>query len=226
MSYPAGTIPRNRFSPSLEKTARFTTMGGATLQRATRRIVIITSLGKRYEGNIDLPSLNFRTSDLLNSSTVYWKQPSRKYLENSIMLSNVNLSFNGNKEYRKFDLIQIRIPEIVVFFDSLGISGYHCEKMRAANLQLGSSDSARNVHIITSKISNSFYTVSGTIHGAARQKMNRLFVPVSDAVIAEVRLDESSDFKENPVDLPNSFLGINTRYIEALSEEPGFLTAG
>jgi len=201
--------------------ARFTTMGGAVLHRATRRVVIITSLGKRYEGDIDLPSQNFRTSDLFNSSSVYWKQPARKYLEDSIMMSNVTLTFNGQKEYKKFDLIQIRIPEMVVFFDNLEISGHSSEKMRAASLQNEVAGGIRKVHIITSRISNSFYTISGTIHGAARQKMNRIFVPVSNSVIAEVKLDEGSEYKERFIDLPNNFLGINTKFIEAISDEPG-----
>ena len=43
-----------------------------------RRIVLVTSLGKKYVGNVDIPNTSLRTTDLLNSNSVFWKDPSER----------------------------------------------------------------------------------------------------------------------------------------------------
>ena len=56
-----------------------------------RKLVIVTSLGKRYSGKVDLPNASFRTTDLLNSVNVFWKNPNEKCFDNAILMRDVKL---------------------------------------------------------------------------------------------------------------------------------------
>lgn len=51
-----------------------------------RKVAIVTSLGKRYSGMIDVPSAAFRTTDLFNSANVFWRNPNEKCYNNAILM--------------------------------------------------------------------------------------------------------------------------------------------
>ena len=49
---------------------------------AQRREIIVFTPGKQYSGEVDIPSPDFRTTDLLNSANLYWKDPAEKNFKN------------------------------------------------------------------------------------------------------------------------------------------------
>jgi hypothetical protein len=71
-----------------------------------RKIAFVTSLGKKYSGLVDIPNPNFRTTDLLNSSNIYWKNPNEKCYDNALMMYDVTLYLiNESKESSTFPII-------------------------------------------------------------------------------------------------------------------------
>ena len=72
-----------------------------------RKLAVVTSLGKRYSGLVDVPNSNFRTTDLLNSSFTYWKNPNEKCYDNAILMHDAKLFLDDTSVYRQFDKIQI-----------------------------------------------------------------------------------------------------------------------
>ena len=56
-----------------------------------RKVAIVTFLGKKYSGYVDVPNANFRTTDLLNSANIYWKNPNER--DNLRIWTGVSLSF-------------------------------------------------------------------------------------------------------------------------------------
>ena len=99
-----------------------------------RKLAIVTSLGKRYSGMIDIPSSNFRTSDLLNSANVFWKNPNEKCYDNAILMYDARLFLDDTAVYRHFDKIQIKLSEIFYFYDEVSILGDEMEKKRASTI--------------------------------------------------------------------------------------------
>jgi hypothetical protein len=56
-----------------------------------RKVAIVTSLGKKYSGLIDIPNAALRTTDLLNSSNLFWKNPNEKCYDNAILMYDAKL---------------------------------------------------------------------------------------------------------------------------------------
>ena len=71
-----------------------------------RKVVIVASSGKKYSGLIDIPNASLRTTDLLNSTNIFWKNPNEKCFENAILMYDVSLMFSDAAIYRKFDKLQ------------------------------------------------------------------------------------------------------------------------
>ena len=79
------------------------------MEAKQRKVAVITSLGKKYSGTVDVPNENFRTTDLFNSSNIFWRNPNLKCYDNAIFMSDVQLFLNDATVYKKFDSIQIKL---------------------------------------------------------------------------------------------------------------------
>ena len=84
-----------------------------------RKVAIITSLGKKYSGLIDIPNDTFRTTDLFNSSHIYWKDPNKKCYDDTILMNDVRLFIDNKAVYKSFDTIQIKRSEIIYLYDDI-----------------------------------------------------------------------------------------------------------
>ena len=78
-------------------------------------------MGKTYSGMIDVPNEHLRTTDLLNSSNLFWKDPNEKCLDDAILLYDAQLLLDGSAVYKRFDKVQIKLPEIIFFYDDYEI---------------------------------------------------------------------------------------------------------
>ena len=97
-----------------------------------RKLAIVTSLGKKYSGMVDVPGETFRTTDLLNSANIFWKSPNLKCYDNAIFMSDVRLFLDDKAMYKKFDFIQIKLSDIIYFYDDIEVIGDEMEKKRAS----------------------------------------------------------------------------------------------
>lgn len=180
-----------------------------------RKIVLATSFGKRYRGTVDIPYATFRTTDLLNASTVFWKNPNEKLLNDAILMYDVELSIDGGESYKKFDNLQVRLAEIVFFYDELDEVGNPADRLRAIAMREKAHEQGHTIHIISSMAGNAFYVITGTFYGLFKQKSHHEFIPLSDATVVEITRN-ADQLIEREINLPHEFLGVSTHHIESL----------
>jgi hypothetical protein len=179
-----------------------------------RKVVIVTSMGKKFSGYIYVPNATLRTTDLLNSPNVYWKDPSEKCFENAIQIHDVQLMVDDSTVCAKFDKIQVKLAEVIYFYDDQATLGDEKEKLRATAMVKKTHESEQHVRIITTEVSNSFYSIKGTFYGLFKKKSNDKFIPITDVSITEIYKKENKWFQK-AIELPHNFICISTSHIEA-----------
>jgi len=180
-----------------------------------RKVVLVTSLGKKYFGNIDIPNATFRTTDLFNSNSIYWRNPSEKCFENAILLYDAQLVIDDSPVRVQFDKIQVKLSEIIYFYDDLLSITDDKEKMRASSMVLKTKEQVQTVSIITTQVANSFYHLTGSFFGLFKKKSNDKFIPLTKVKITEVYNKEEKWFQRE-IDLPHKFICVSTSHIEAV----------
>lgn len=180
-----------------------------------RKVVIVAPLGKIYKGMVDIPNDTFRTTDLFNSSNVYWRDPADKCFDNAILFHDVELLIGGSAICVKFDKIQIKLSEIIYFYDDHAKISDDKEKMRASSMIQKTQEQSQVVEIITKPVSNSFYHLSGVFFGLFKKKSNDRFIPLTDAKLTEI-YKKGDKWFQRIIELPYKFIGVSTYYVEAM----------
>jgi hypothetical protein len=186
------------------------------METAQRKLTVVTSLGKRYSGLVDVPNANYRTTDLFNSAFTYWKNPDEKCFDNSIMMHDARLLLDDTSVYRQYDKIQIRISEIFLFYDDEPTVGDQSEKKRASTVAKRTQESAQEINIITHHVAGSFYDITGKFFGVFRQRAKDKFVPLTQANIAEIYKKQDKWMKKTVV-LPHQFICVSNDHIESVT---------
>ena len=179
-----------------------------------RREIIVFTPGKQYSGEVDIPSADFRTTDLLNSANLYWKDPAEKNFNDVLLMFNVTLSIDGIQEFHKFDRVQIRQPNIIFFYDNFTGLGSAKEKKRADTLKEKTNEEKKTIHLITKVRVNSFFEIKGTFYGLFKSKSTQKYIPLNDAVIHEI-IKQPDKWMKRKIQLANNFIGVNTSYVES-----------
>lgn len=182
----------------------------------TRRTITIFTPGKIYSGEIDVPNALLRTTDLLNSANLYWKDPAYKSFTDGLLMYNVVLSIDGIENYQTFKSIQIRQPNIIFFYDDFTGLGSSEEKARADKLKEITREETKTIHLITKARVNSFFDMQGTFHGLFKNKSNQKYIPLSDVIMHEI-IRQQDKWVKRRVKLANNFICVNSSYIEASS---------
>ncbi len=182
--------------------------------KGERREIVVFTPGKQYSGEVDIPNGEFRTTDLLNSASLFWKDPSEKNFDDVLLMFNVIVSIEGIKEFQKFDRVQIRQPNIIFFYDHLTTLGNAEEKMRATALREKTLEEEKTIHLITKVRVNSFFEITGSFYGLFKSKSNQKYIPLSDVVIYEV-IKQPDKWLKKQIQLANNFIGVSTNHIEA-----------
>ena len=180
-----------------------------------RRVVVVTSLGKLYKGLVDIPNDSYRTTDLFNSANLYWKNPQEKCFENGFLMRDVELIIGGAAIRVKFDNIQIKLSEVIYFYDDQEKISDDKELVRATTMIQKTKEEAQSVDIITRQVAHSFYHLTGTFFGLFKKKTNDKFIPLTNVKLIEICCKGDKWF-QRPIELPHKFIGVSTQYIEAL----------
>ena len=183
-----------------------------------RRKVTVFTPGKRYVGEVEVPNASLRTTDLLNSSTLFWHDPTHKTFNDALLMFNVTISIDGITEFQKFDQIQIRQPNIIFYNDDCSDMGSEIEKKRVDTLKKNSNEKDQRIHLITRVRVNSFFDIQGSFYGLFKSKAIHKYIPLSNAVVFEI-VKQQDKWVKRRIELVNDFLGINTSYIEALESK-------
>lgn len=182
--------------------------------KAVNRKITVFTPGKQYSGEIDIPNPDLRTTDLMNSSNLFWKNPAEKSFDDALLLYNVTLSIDGIHEFQKFDRVQIRLPSIIFFYDEYTNLGSNEEKKRADTLMKKTNEEKKIIHLITKVRFNSFFDIKGSFYGLFKSKSNHKYIPLTDAVMYEI-VRQQGKWVKKKIQLTNNFIGVNTSYIES-----------
>jgi len=182
----------------------------------TQRAVTIFTPGKTYEGFIDVPNDSLRTIDIFNSNILYWKDPAEKSFDDALLVNDATVTLEGNTRLAKLSRVQVRLVDVLFFFDSLSDSGDRMEKIRAATLKSRSGEETSSVKIITHLRGDAFYYISGIFYGLFKSKSKQRYIPLTQPSITAV-LRVADGWQKKKIALPSSFVGVSTSHIEACS---------
>lgn len=181
-----------------------------------RKVAVVTSLGRKYSGLIDIPNATLRTTDLFNSSNIFWKNPNEKCFENAILMYDTSLTFDDSAMYREFEKIQLKLLEVFYFYDDFKTIGDEKEKKRAATMISKTQEKLQRVNIITRAVATSFYDIQGNFYGLFKKKSHDKFIPLTDVQMTRIYKKEGKWFKKE-VTLPHNFICISTNHIESVT---------
>lgn len=186
------------------------------METAERKIAIITSLGKKYVGMIDIPNENFRTTDLFNSANIYWKHPNMKCYDDAMFMRDVSLLIDEKSVYKKFDTLQVKLSEIIFLYDEILTLHDEMEKKRADAMMNKSEEGGQAVTIITTMVANSFFDISGYFFGMFQKKSKDKFLPLTQASVIEVYKSKGKWFQKKR-EIPHDFICVSNKNIESVT---------
>ncbi len=181
-----------------------------------KREIYLYTPNKMYRGMIDIKSERIRTIDLLNSSNIYWKDPTEKSFTDSILLTDVKVTIQGGQTLASFNKLQLRLSDIIFFSDSLHKTGNSIEKMRARTLSQKSHEKMSTARILTRMRGDTFYLIVGVFHGLFKSKSQQRYFPLTEAKVHEI-LRTGSKWETKEINIGNQFIGLSTNHIEACS---------
>jgi len=181
---------------------------------AIRRRITVFTPGKQYSGEVDVPNIGLRTTDLLNSTTLYWKDPAKKSFNDVLLMFNVILSIEGIQKLYTFNQVQIRQPNIIFFHDDYKELGSSGEKKRAETLKKKVHEEKKTIHLITKVRVSSFFDIKGSFYGLFKGKSVQKYIPLTDVAMFEI-IRQREKWVKKKINLVNNFIGVNTDYIES-----------
>ena len=187
------------------------------MEGMSREIRVFTP-GKVYSGEIHVPNVNLRTTDIFNSANFFWKDPAEKSFNDALLMFNVTVSIDGIRDFKKFDRLQLRQPNVIFFHDNFKDFGSAKEKKRADVLKKKTQEEKRIIHLVTKVRVNSFFDIKGSFYGLFKSKSAQKYIPLNDVVLHEV-VRTQDKWVRRKIQLPNDFVGISTACIETCSFE-------
>ncbi len=179
-----------------------------------QRKVTLHTADKVYSGFIDIGNSSLRTIDIFNSANLYWKNPAEKSFDDALLLRQASILLQGNVKFGEFDMLQLRLSDIILFYDSLQTAGDNREKMRASTLKAKTGEEMELVQIITNTQGNGFYYLTGAFHGLFKSKSKQRYIPITEASVTEV-LRVGNSWQKKKVMSDGAFIGVSTQHIES-----------
>jgi hypothetical protein len=181
-----------------------------------RKVAVVTSLGRKYSGLIDIPNAALRTTDLFNSPNRFWRNQNDKSFNDAILIYNASMTLDETVVYRKFEKIQLKLGEVFYFYDDFQSISDATEKKKSKIVMQKTQKKLQRVNIITRVIATSFYDIQGIFYGLFRNKSNDKFIPLTDVQITRIYTKEGKWFKKELV-LPHNFICISASHIESVA---------
>jgi hypothetical protein len=163
---------------------------------------------------MDIGNQSLRTIDILNSSNIYWKNPAERSFDDALLLYNATILLEGNTKMGEYAKLQIKLQDIIFFYDSLENVGDSIEKKRAAHLNVKTKESTDLSHIITLTQGHGFFYITGMFYGLFKSKSNSRFIPLTQANVVHVTRGNER-WQKKVIKIEGGFVGISTRHIEA-----------
>ncbi len=188
-------------------------MQGVQMEISQKKITIYCP-DKIYSGHMDVGNLSLRTIDIFNSSNIYWKDPAERSFDDALLLYNATILLEGNTKLGDYAKLQIKLQDIIFFYDSLENVGDSMEKKRAAHLKVKTKESTSLAHIITHTQGHGFFYITGMFYGLFKSKSKSRYIPLTQANVVHVtRVGDK--WQKKIIKIDGGFVGISTRHIEA-----------
>lgn len=188
---------------------------------AVKRAVTFYTPDKIYSGAVDVRERSIRTLDLLNSTNIYWKDPSEKNFSDAILLNRASIKLSGGQKIGEFRKLQMRLTDIIFFTDGLDGGGTNCDRATQKTTSPKLHNEVVTVKILTKMQGDSFYIVSGKYTGLIKSKTSHRYLPrnrylpITEAkVTAVTRVGERWTSKTV---IDNKFIGMSGEHIESCS---------
>ncbi len=179
-----------------------------------QREVTLYTPGKMYTGHMDMANDSVRTTDFFNSSNIYWKNPAERSFEDAVLLHNARVVLDGDVKLSDFNKVQVRLSEVVFFFDGLARSGDKTEQLRAATLLAKTKEETSRIHLMTRSHGSSFFYISGNFYGLFKSKTSLRFIAITEATVTHFsQLGEK--WQKRPITIDHAFVGASVRHIES-----------
>lgn len=180
----------------------------------SQKKIIIYTPDKTYSGYMDIGNKSLRTIDIFNSSNIFWKNPAERSFDDALLLYNATILLEGNTKLGDYAKLQIKLQDIIFFYDSLENVGDSTEKKRAAHLKAKTKESTALAHIITRTQGHGFFYITGMFYGLFKSKSKSRYIPLTQANVVHVTRG-SERWQKKVIKIEGGFVGISTRHIEA-----------
>jgi hypothetical protein len=183
------------------------------MEISQKKITVYTP-DKTYSGYMDIGNPSLRTIDIFNSSNIFWKNPAERSFDDALLLYNATILLEGNTKMGEYAKLQIKLQDIIFFYDSLENVGDSIEKKRAAHLKVKTKESTALAHIITLTQGHGFFYITGMFYGLFKSKSKSRYIPLTQASVVHVTRG-SEKWQKKVIKIEGGFVGISTRHIEA-----------
>ncbi|MBW1646049.1 MAG: hypothetical protein JRJ56_06960 [Deltaproteobacteria bacterium] len=182
-----------------------------TLQRK----ITIHKPGKQYTGHIAVPAEAYRTSDYFNRPALMKHPHGQSTADNYIHLQDVRITVDSRLTMT-LETINIRVEDIIFFWDELKNAGTVADQLRAEKLRYKAGQQEMNrISIVTPILNGRFYTVAGTFSGLFRKAIQANFLALFEATITVFQPQNGGEWSKSPLPTPNRFVGFNLNYMES-----------
>ena len=174
--------------------------------------VSIVTPGKNYSGLVSCHEKgDKRTISVLNNDyKIYIKDcPNNDIPLNGFLHLNSVSVYQQGKKITEYDNCLIKKSEIIYAYDEFQKMGKESESKRILK-----HSPEKEIEIITTLIGNSTFVINGNIINFKNHYMRNQFIPISDAVIRNLKKSESHDDKSL---LKFPFIALNKDYIGGYS---------
>ncbi len=182
-----------------------------------KRKINIVKPGKHYVGHIAIPSAMFRTLDYFNRPHMMRRIDNQTTLDNYIQIHDVEIAIDGKWPHARLGIANVRVFDIIFFWDELEDSGNESERKRAASYSADSGRAELNrATILTPMYDSQFYEIAGDYFGRFKRALSQNFIALNNATVDQTHLEpDSGQWAKKSISLPHGFVAVNMNYVDS-----------
>ena len=184
-----------------------------------KRRVNIIKQGKKYLGEILIPSDMYRTTDYFNRPAMMRHRDNKGTLDSYIQLHDVEIIIDDKIVLKRQTVVNIRVIDIIFYWDELDNLGIPVEQKRATAMMenIGRPELNR-VNVITPMYGSQFYEISGAFYGKFKRAMLKNFLSLTNATVDHFfKKPETDKWNKKPIALSYGFIALNMNFVDSYS---------
>jgi hypothetical protein len=186
-----------------------------------KRKINIIKQGKKYLGELPIPSDKYRTTDFFNRPSILRHRADQGTLDSYIPLYDAEVTIDDNFALKRQNVINIRIIDIIFYWDELENVGTPAEQKKAkAMMDNAGQPELNRINVITPMYGDQFYEISGNFFGYFKRAMTKNFLSLTNATIDHFfKTTETGKWNKKPIALPYGFAALNMNFVDSYSLE-------